>query len=286
MIALRQMAELDLSAASGLVQLGAHVLVVADDEHFLDTYALSTGRRVSRTAIGLAPPLPDEHHERKRLKPDLESLAALPDGSVLALGSGSAANRCTGYVVAPQTATVRTIDLGPLYRSLLERLPELNIEGAAVGGPWLRLLQRGNGAAGANAVIDLDLSRTLAAMRTGVVGPDLVVAVRPVALGTLEGVPLGFTDASPLDPAQPRLAFSAAAEDTDDPYEDGACTGSVLGVLDAEGHVEWTEPVEGHHKIEGLVVGEEMTLLVADPDDRSKRAPLFSTGAVAWRRAV
>src|ERR1700752_5286310 len=46
-------------------------------------------------------------------------------------------------------------DLAPLYTALEEKeIPDLNIEGAAVSGDSLRLLQRGNGRAGVNAVID------------------------------------------------------------------------------------------------------------------------------------
>ncbi|MBI5545681.1 MAG: hypothetical protein HY901_17475 [Deltaproteobacteria bacterium] len=286
MIPLRLIAELDVSAASGLVRDGRHLFVIADDEHFLDAYHLATGRRAARISLGIPGDLPSEHHSRKRLKPDLESLTMLPGGQLLALGSGSADNRCTGFLLEPPLASPssskpRAVELRPLYQSLRERFPELNLEGGAVGGPWLRLLQRGNGAAGANAVIDLDLAGVLAALRAGrALTPDLVQQVHPVALGELDGVPLGFTDASPLDPGEPRIAFVAAAEDTDDPYEDGACAGSVLGVLDARGQVEWSDRLEGRHKVEGLVISpaNERAWLVADPDDRARRAPLFQAG--------
>jgi hypothetical protein len=281
MIALRQVAELDLSAASGLVQDGPRIYVVADDERFLDVYALPEGRRTARIPLGPGPDLPAEHRERKRLKPDLEALALLPDGQLLAMGSGSAPNRCGGFVFAAigaveaLVASPRAVDLGPLFQSLRPRFPELNVEGAAVCGPWLRLLQRGNGAAGANAVIDLDLAGVLAALSAGApLGAGLVQRVVPVALGALDGVPLSFTDASPLGPDA--VAFLAAAEDTDDPYEDGACAGSVAGVLDADGAIRWMERVEGRHKLEGLATSAAGTLMVADPDDRSRRAGLFA----------
>lgn len=281
MIPVRKISELDLSAASGLVHFGAHLIVVADDELYLDVYAADAGERVARVAIdeGLAP-LPDGP-DRKRNKPDLEALALLPDGHLMAFGSGSTDRRCRGWLadaasVAGGSARCARCDLAPLYAGLAARFPELNIEGAAAAGGRLRLLQRGNGARGENAVIDLDLDGVLRAIaRSRALTPDLIVDVRAVDLGALEGVRLGFTDASPID-ASGRIAFVAAAEDTDDPYLDGRCAGSVMGVLDADARVEWMEPIAGAFKVEGLAAGAGATWLVADPDDRAQRAPLLA----------
>lgn len=287
MIAIRTLAELDVSAASGLVRVGAHLFVIADDELFLDAYAAAAPHgRVARVPLAGLAPLPDGAG-RKRAKPDLESLALLPDGRILALGSGSTERRRTAYLFGapgrdgiPTRAEARA--LTPLYESLGARFAELNIEGAAVAGDRIRLLQRGNGRRGENAVIDLDLSRTLRALDRGeALTADLVVSVRPVDLGDLGGVRLGFTDASPIEEGSPLIAFAAAAEDTDDPYLDGRCTGSVLGVLDAAGEIAWSEPLEGEWKIEGLTrAADGTTLLVADPDDRDRRAPLLAARAI------
>lgn len=282
MIATRRIAWLELSAASGLVRDGATVHVVADDEHVLDAYELPHGDRRGRVALLPDTELPGEHRARKRLKADLECLALLPDRRLLALGSGSSDRRQRAVVLElPQLPgglprAPRVVDLAPLYHDLGRRFPQLNIEGAAACGGLLRLLQRGNGRDAHNAVIDLDLPATLDALTRGCLTPELVRAVHTVNLGELQDVPLGFTDASPLDPASARLAFVAAAEDTDDPYEDGPCPGSVMGVLDAAGAVEWVEPVEGGHKLEGLAVTRgEPALAVADPDDRARPAPLL-----------
>jgi hypothetical protein len=291
-LAVRALAELDVSAASGLVRVGAHLFVVADDEVFLDAYAAGAPHaRVARIPLPDRAPLPDGA-ERKRAKPDLESLALLPDGRLLALASGSTERRRAAYLFdapgrdgLPTRAAARS--LSPLYESLGARFPELNIEGAAVSGDRIRLLQRGNGRTGENAVIDLDLSRTLRALDRGeALTGDLVRSVLPVDLGALHGVRLGFTDASPIEEGSPHLAFAAAAEDTDDPYLDGRCTGSVLGVLDAAGRIAWCEALEGEWKIEGLTLAADGTmLLVADPDDRAARAPLLALRA-PWPRSI
>src|SRR5690349_13989277 len=96
---LEPIAELDVSAASGLVAIAERLYVVADDEHFLATYDFA-GRPLGRLALW-PDALPDEHAERKRLKSDLEALTQLPDGRLLALGSGSTPRRRRGALIDP-----------------------------------------------------------------------------------------------------------------------------------------------------------------------------------------
>ena len=53
------------------------------------------------------------------------------------------------------------VDLGPLYSLLRDSLEDLNVEGAAVMGEQLWLLQRGNGAQGANLIVELGLEEIM-----------------------------------------------------------------------------------------------------------------------------
>ena len=98
-------------------------------------------------------------------------------------------------------------------------------------------------------------------------------------LGLLAQVPLTLTDLGVDD--RGRLHFSAAAEQTRDPYLDGRCAGSVLGCFGGEGVVEWMCPLPGPpHKVEGLhwlrADGDAARwLLVADADDAAVPAPLI-----------
>jgi hypothetical protein len=61
----------------------------------------------------------------------------------------------------------------------------------------------------------------------------VVQRVLEVDLGSIDGVPLGFTDAAVT--ADGRVAFIACAEDTADALDDGLVLGCRFGWLDADG---------------------------------------------------
>ena len=280
MLDVTAVATLDVSAASGLVALADRLCLVADDEVFLSVYGLDG---TPRERIPLFPDvLPEDHAGRKRRKPDLEAVALLPDGHVLALGSGSTEARRRGALLDPTRDTAaRMIDLGPLYERLARDVPDLNIEGAAVSGDALWLLQRGNGPARFNATIELDLAQVMRTLEASAsIAAGVLRSVTRVAVGDLDGVPLTFTDAI----ARPGggLIFSAAAEDTLDTYHDGACAGSIIGVL-VDGRVTRHVRVNPTLKLEGIaragLAGNGRSgpalWLVADPDDREIRASLY-----------
>ena len=277
MLSVTAVATLDVSAASGLVALADRLCLVADDETFMAVYGLD-GTPWPR--IPLFPEaLPDDHAERKRRKPDLEALALLPDGQILALGSGSSEMRRRGALVDPtRDAPARLIDLGPLYAYLSNDVPDLNIEGATVSGDALWLLQRGNGPARFNACIELDLSQVVSTLAASAsIEGEAVRSVTRVDLGELDGVPLSFTDG--IARSDGGLIFSAAAEDTLDPYQDGPCAGSIIGTL-VEGRMTQHVRVDPALKLEGIAIARNGNLgpalwLVADPDDRDKRASLY-----------
>ncbi len=272
MLVLSQVAELEVSAASGLVALSDALWVVADDELFLASYAFD-GRPLRHVPIWPGV-LPEPHAARKRRKPDLEALTVLPDGRLLALGSGSTVARQRGALFDPLSLEVHALDLCGLYTELRAQIPELNIEGAAVVGQQLWLAQRGNGALGFNACIELDLAAVLNQLHAvGRVDADGLRAVHPLALGELQGVALTITDLAPHPEAG--LVFTAAAEASADTYADGRCAGSVVGALSSHCQVRAIFPVQPTCKLEGIAVARGQLWLVSDPDDRSKRAGLY-----------
>ncbi|MET1080347.1 MAG: hypothetical protein ABWY06_20230 [Pseudomonas sp.] len=274
---LSRIADLGVSAASALVCQRERLWLVADDALDLQQYDLA-GQLLARWPL-LPGTLPREAKARKRRKPDFEALAVLPDGALLALGSGSKPNRRGGCLF--RDGGVRLIDLAPLFLHLETLLLELNVEGAVVRGDRLLLAQRGNGQGGENALVELDLAQALRDLDTGQLSAAALLRLVPLDLGELDGVPLSLTDLA-LAP-DGRLYFSAAAEATDSSYLDGACMGSVLGRLNTDLSLADLVRLEPLAKVEGLAFAPDgAVLLVADADDPTVPAPLFSLSLAGW----
>lgn len=267
---LTELAALRLAAASALVAGDdGRLWVLGDDELLLQQYH-PDGRFHAEQRL-LDGELPQESEARKRLKPDFEMLCWLPGGRLLALGSGSGVHRRRGVLV--EAGRRRVIDCAALYQALATQLPDLNLEGVVVQGDQLLLAQRANGEQGVNALVRLDLACVLEELAAGAVTERSLGALQPLALGELDGVPLGLTDLC-LD-RQGRLLFSAAAEDSVSSYHDGACAGSVVGCLE-DGVVRQRWALAGTEKVEGLTMLADGSLrLVNDPDDRLQRSRLF-----------
>lgn len=270
-VLLRAIAHLRQSAASGLVCQGDSLWLVADDELSLQRYSLA-GAWQAELAL-LPGELPADPKSRKRLKADFEALLLLPDGALLALGSGSTPQRYRGCLV--RAGVVRVIDLGPLYRALAERFEELNLEGGVVYGRHLLLAQRGNGAGGENALVFLDLQQALQDLEGDRLSAAALAQILPVHLADLDGLPLSVTDLC-VSPAG-QLYFSAAAEGGGSSYLDGECAGSVLGRFDRDFNIAQLARLTPPVKVEGLAFqADGRMLLVADADDPAIASPLFA----------
>jgi hypothetical protein len=280
-LSLQRLADLHLSAASGLVCQGQNLWLVADDALSLQRYSL-VGVWQAEQAL-LPGELPTERKARKRLKADFEALLLLPDGALLALGSGSTPRRCRACLI--QADVVRIIDLNPLYEALAGHFQELNIEGAVVHRGQLLLAQRGNGAGGENALVFLDLQHALRDLERGQLSAAALLRILPLSLPDLDGVPLSLTDLC-VNPAG-ELYCSAAAEATDSSYLDGACVGSVLGRFDQDCNLLQLARLLPPVKIEGLAFqADGRLLLVADADDPNIPAPLFALDELAEQLAA
>lgn len=279
-----------LSAASALVHIGERLYVVADDELGLAVFGLSD--EAPGHCLRLLPgELPIEPQARKRAKADFESLLELPPlrtcphGALLAIGSGSHAARFRGALLPIDAAgapegPARPIDLAPWLLPLAAALGELNLEGAFVDGEELHLLQRGNKGRAFNA----RLTMAWPAVRAWLEGHGAAPACQHIErheLGDIDGVPLTFTDGAALPGAGPGAwAYSAAAEDTDDSYGDGHCTGSAVGIVDGQGRRLGCRRLGLRCKVEGLAAtihgdGSLQLLMVTDADDRGAPALLL-----------
>ncbi len=272
-----------LSAASGLVVFGARFYVVADDELHLGVFESAGPGRLIRLFDGV---LAAETKARKKAKPDLEALTLLPphdgfpNGALLAVGSGSKENRRRGALLGIDASgglagEPRAVDLSPLLGPLDAAIDGLNIEGAVADGDALLLFQRGTGAD--NAIVRFPLGAVFDVL-AGASASVHPVEIVPVAMGTLDGIALGFTDACILSDGT--IVFTAAAEDTDNAYDDGRCAGSVAGIVDQDGTVRAMHRFDGAHKIEGVAAradgGRIALQLVTDADDPDTAASLFA----------
>ena len=269
-------------AASSIRRQGSRLVILQDDVSALAVLDPSTGS----TYPILLPAGPegarvfDDERGNKKLKLDLEACIVLPDGRLVAFGSGSSPQREKIVTVAPgKGAMAQQMSGEDLYAGLRvhsgPRGARLNIEGAVVQGEWLRLLQRGNGKRGFepwNAILDVALDGFLGWLDGRHPFPP-VRRIFEVHLGDLAGVPFGFTDAAVTDDG--RVAFLACAEDTEDALIDGPVMGCRFGWLDANDQaVVMTDIVDGdgqptHLKLEGIEVrasGGTVFDVVADMD--------------------
>jgi hypothetical protein len=295
---LRRLRELDLheppdhgmaphiASASGVVRRGQFVYVIGDDLLQIGVFELAA-REPGVLRQVFAGDLPDDPKRRGTHKPDLEALTALPpvedepNGGLFGLGSGSKPNRDRGFFCSfaadgSLSGEARTVELHPVYEAVRGELGgQVNIEGAAVLGNRLWLFHRANEDGGRNAVAEFelaDLSRTLA--EDLVVEPSELCSLRRYELGELDGVPVCFSDATML--TEEVVCFTASAESS----EEGEIRGSVVGTIDADGHVRRLRTIDPRWKVEGvdaaIDTGMVDFLFVCDQDDPQTPSPLLN----------
>ena len=288
-----------IRAASALAWIGERLAVVQDDANFIALLDPRAEGGVAAESLTL-PAGPhgrrqfDDGRGNKAAKLDLESCVSFSDGAVttlLAFGSGStpARERILRVRFVPgRPPGVEVMSVPDVYASLRAATDfsgtELNIEGALLrSATELRLFGRGNGAsrdggAPVNAICSLDwgaLRDRLDDRRRPAPRPH---AIAQYDLGSVDGVPLGFTDAIAWGGA---MLYSAAAEASLDAVRDGTVAGSAIGVIGPDGSARYAvlldedgQPFPG--KLEGLAEGPDPGAVygVADEDDPMKASEL------------
>ena len=278
-----------VASASGVVRRGDFVYVIGDDQLHLGVFRMSSPDP-GQTVRVLAGDLPEDAEARSDAKPDLEALTMLPPfaghayGALLGLGSGSGRDRDRGFAWALDAdgalrGETRHIDLGPLFGRLREEIEALNIEGACVVGDRLWLMHRGNRGGTSNVVVELSLERVMESIRGDArIDPGELAALRSYDLGSLDGVELTFSDATPL--GGDLLVFTASAEGQSTDGPDGVIRGSVIGTIDADGDVRRLRTIDRRYKVEGvhasIDTGVMDLLFVCDQDDPQQASPLLS----------
>ncbi len=267
---------LEVSAASGLLLVGEHFYVVADDELSLLKFSLKLDEP-SKFIPLLPGDLPAEQKARKKTKPDFEALVELsPNGPILALPSGSKPNRIRGALISGEDVT--EISFEDLFAELSSAFRELNIEGAVSVGKELKLFQRGNGKSHQNGIIVLDLDQVMKDLENRAsLSLATIKEIKTCDLGKSNDVPLSFTDAAVESPE--KIWFVAAAERTEDTYSDGEYVGAILGCLNSKCEIIFKEELLCPSKPEGLCLdlrlGSRHFFVVTDSDDMGKRSELF-----------
>lgn len=278
-----------VASGSGLEVVGRYAVVVADDLHHLALFDLADHGAPGLLVRTFAGELPSEHAARKARKPDIEAITLVPtvDGAgaaLVGLPSGSRPNRTRGFVIdlddrgQISTSEPRIIDAAPLLDELQRRIHgECNVEGAACMGGELVLALRG--VAGANALARLDRVAAVEAIAGGRLDAAGLRSVEPLELGDVEGVALGITDLAVVDG---ELLATAAAEDTDNAYDDGDVVGSAIAwlTLGAAAPRRMLHLPRHVGKVEGIAAdGAGDLLLVTDDDDPARPARMYLLGA-------
>lgn len=286
-------------AASGMAAFRECLAIIQDDANWL---ALIDGeQRV--TAVPLPP---DPHGARvfskqrgnQHDKYDLEACVAVPcqDGIEL-IGFSSGSRKGTEWILRVQEANTfadgaRTglaayldayfVEASPFYDSMRANAAfagaGLNIEGAlTLDDDRIVLFQRGN-AQPKDGLLPVDATAEVswAALCRHLADPQKVVPpvlrnIRRYDLGRLDDARLTFSDAEYL--GEGRVLYSASAEDA----ENDRITGSVLGVIEADGSARWAELIDQDGslfsgKIEGLTrdIRDPRTIhFVIDDDDEA-----------------
>ena len=234
-------------AASAIRRQNNRLVVVQDDVNALATLDVRTGavRPILLPAGIDGKRVHDDRRGNKAAKLDLEASVVLPDGRLLAFGSGSSPQRERLVILQAPAAdpwsgveAVRLLEAGAWYASLraeaAARAAELNVEGAVVYDDRLRIVQRGHGKRPTthwNAIVDYSLAEFVAWLDGRPDVPQPIGSLELQLGASAEGVIFGFTDAATM--ADGRLAFLACAEDSADVRSDGPVLGCRFG---------WIEP--------------------------------------------
>lgn len=292
-------------AASAITRLAERWYIVQDDTAFLAMVDAGTVaalpinvpgagvRRQFSAALG-----------NKAAKPDFEACFTVFDAATGApqlwvVGSGSTARRRNIAVIDPAAATVVVYDATTLHQQIVDDLGHLpNIEGACVRADVLWLFHRGNTGTTDRGccAYGWPWPQVQAWVRGAAAAPGFI-AVCTFALGAVQGVPFGITDAA-VGP-NGHVVVLCAAENSGNAVDDGAVLGACMGVLDADANGRWNgvrladlpRDLMGPSasvKPEGLyidVAKPDRAYLVADPDDTEQPAQLSELELVGpwWR---
>jgi hypothetical protein len=286
-----------LRSGSSLTWVDNRLVLVQDDANFVAIIDPKSGRAESIT-------LPageggrrqfDDLRGNKKYKFDFEACCTVDTRGgprFIAFGSGTKRRRRNVLVIdrwnhpAPR---VEVVEAKPLYRVLGMRRSfagsDMNIEGALALPGFIRLFTRGNGRfrrrrAPLNSTCDIPLREVIAFLADPAgTPPPAPGSIVQYSLGELDGLPIGFTDATRVGR---RILYVAAAEASKDASDDGRVSGSVMGILPAAGDLRQVALTDRRgrvlrEKVEGIVAvpgSIDRVFAVIDPDNPRKPSDL------------
>jgi hypothetical protein len=276
-------------AASALRRFGNRLVIVQDDVNALAVRGQDdVVRAVLLPANAASQRVFDDTLGNKSEKLDLEAGVTLPNGMLVAFGSGSTPAR-ERLVVLSEGRPPVIVAAAAFYRgvraAVTRGVTRLNIEGAVVRGARLELLHRGNDVPGSstNAIVEIHCDELVRWLEGSEETPR-VACVTTVDLGDERGVPYGFTDAVAID--DEHVVVLACAEDATSAITDGAVLGCRVGLLagDALTMVDVHDATGGRSllKLEGIETRPKSSTefdVAADVDRPSAPALL---GRLVW----
>lgn len=278
----------NVPSGSGLVKFGDAYYVIGDDSPFLfhldKAFNIISKIRLIDSDSSLG--------ERiiKSKKPDFEAMEMIGDDELVIFGSGSKSPERDVFVrvFLNNNLLIEKYNISEFYDKL-RGLPilkdsELNIEATAFHKDRIFLFNRRK-----NLIINFKYKELLSYIKGEVDFPE--PEIKEYFLPEINGIESGFSGATTLK-GEPKIIFTASAEDTDNAYDDGEILGSLIGMIDITndklGDISdycLIPNTEINLKVESVTVEEEISsgktkvVLVTD-DDMSNS--LIIEGLLLW----
>lgn len=231
-----------IGAASGLFYQEDSLYIINDNSGFIYEYAIPTKILNQYPLLRNAKP-----NIPKKDKPDFESLTHFQD-TLYVFGSGSTSKRNTMIAfdlkTKKKTSTNNLTDLYAVMQSFESVLPQdFNLEGVIYTGEDWYLFNRGNGSTNKNIIYTLHAQK---------LDQEFSLIANTYKLPKIKGVRTSFTDAIKVED---KIYFLAAAEKTDNTYDDGEILGSIIVRIDIETmKIDFTKKISPTNKFEGLTL--------------------------------